>query len=147
MNKHSSKHLEALLEGKEEEFHNELVRDAFEETLNQYKQSNTGGNVEMKKDKIIVTGLGFDEILAVVKKTGQRAQRAGWNGKGQYVELATCISYKNLKGEIINPEHADIGNKAFAFVGTSGVQLGWVASQADLLAEDWQIIEYAEVAE
>ncbi len=33
-----------------------------------------------------------------------------------------------------------IGNKAIAFVGTSGVQLGWLASQADMLAEDWKIV-------
>lgn len=34
-----------------------------------------------------------------------------------------------------------MGNKAVAFVGTSGVQLGWLASQADLLSEDWYIVE------
>lgn len=27
--------------------------------------------------------------------------------------------------------------KWIAFVGTSGVQMGWLASQADMLAEDW----------
>ena len=26
---------------------------------------------------------------------------------------------------------------AIAFIGTSGVQMGWLASQADMLAEDW----------
>lgn len=34
-----------------------------------------------------------------------------------------------------------IGNKAVAFVGTSGVQMGWLASQADMLAEDWMFVE------
>lgn len=34
-----------------------------------------------------------------------------------------------------------IGNKAVAFVGTSGVQMGWFASQADMLAEDWKFAE------
>lgn len=34
-----------------------------------------------------------------------------------------------------------IGNKALAFVGTSGVQMGWLASQADMLADDWRIVE------
>ncbi len=29
---------------------------------------------------------------------------------------------------------------ALAFVGTSGVQLGWLASQADMLADDWVIV-------
>lgn len=74
-------------------------------------------------------------------KMGMRVQREGWNGKGQYIELATNISYKNTKGEVINVEHNAIGNKAIAFVGTSGVQLGWLASQADMLAEDWKIVE------
>lgn len=74
-------------------------------------------------------------------KNGMRVQGEGWNGKNQYIELATNISYKNVKGEIINAEHEAIGNKAIAFVGTSGVQLGWLASQADMLAEDWRIVE------
>ena len=74
-------------------------------------------------------------------KNGMRVQREGWNGKNQYIELATNISYKNVKGEVINAEHEAIGNKAIAFVGTSGVQLGWLASQADMLAEDWRIVQ------
>lgn len=74
-------------------------------------------------------------------KEGKRLQRQGWNGKNQYIELATNISYKNTNNETINAEHQAIGNKAIAFVGTSGVQLGWLASQADMLAEDWKIVE------
>jgi len=73
-------------------------------------------------------------------KNGMRVQRDGWNGKNQYIELATNISYKNVKNEVINAEHEAIGNKAIAFVGTSGVQLGWLASQADMLAEDWKVV-------
>ena len=74
-------------------------------------------------------------------KVGQRVQRKGWNGKNQYIELATNISYKNANNEIVNAEHDAIGNKAIAFVGTSGTQIGWLASQADMLAEDWKIVE------
>jgi hypothetical protein len=74
-------------------------------------------------------------------KAGKKIQRAGWNGKGQYVELATSISYKNAAGEVVNASHDAIGNAALAFVGTSGVQLGWLASQADMLADDWRIVE------
>lgn len=74
-------------------------------------------------------------------KQGKRVSRAGWNGKKQYIELATRISYVNSAGEVVNCEHNAIGNKAIAFVGTSGVQMGWLASQADMLAEDWTIAE------
>ena len=74
-------------------------------------------------------------------KMGKKIARAGWNGKNQYVELASCISYKNAAGEVVNVDHCAIGNKALAFVGTSGVQMGWLASQADMLADDWRIVE------
>lgn len=76
-----------------------------------------------------------------VAKMGKKIQRAGWNGKRQYVELATRISYVNADSVFMNVEHADIGNEALAFVGTSGVQMGWLASQADMLADDWRIVE------
>lgn len=74
-------------------------------------------------------------------KTGQKVARKGWNGKKQYIQLATGISYKTGDDEIVNCEHDAIGNKAIAFVGTSGVQMGWLASQADMLAEDWIVVE------
>lgn len=83
--------------------------------------------------------MDFGEAIQAVKK-GCRVQRKGWNGKNQYIELAINISYTNADGDIINAEHEAIGNKAIAFVGTSGVQLGWLASQADMLAEDWILV-------
>lgn len=83
--------------------------------------------------------MDFGKAIEAVK-AGKRVSRAGWNGKGQYIELATCVSYKNATGEIINVNHQALGNNAIAFVGTSGVQLGWLASQADMLAEDWMIL-------
>lgn len=82
--------------------------------------------------------MNFGEAINVMKNGG-RVSRSGWNGKAQYIELATDISYKNPDGEIINANHDAIGNKAIAFVGTSGVQLGWLASQADMLADDWVV--------
>lgn len=84
--------------------------------------------------------MNFSKALEQLKN-GAKVAREGWNGKGQYIELATCISYVNSEGKLINPQHKSMGNNAIAFVGTSGVQLGWLASQADMLAEDWKIVE------
>ena len=81
-------------------------------------------------------GLALREL-----KSGNKVAREGWNGKSQYIELATNISYINSNNEIINAKHENIGNKAIAFVGTSGIQLGWLASQADMLAEDWKVVK------
>ena len=81
-------------------------------------------------------GLALEEL-----KKGNKVKRNGWNGKDQYIELAERVAYINSKGELINEGHLNIGNKVIAFIGTSGVQLGWLASQADMLAEDWQVVE------
>lgn len=86
------------------------------------------------------TGMSFGLAIEAAKK-GKKIARAGWNGKNQYVELAYGISYMNNAAEVVNVNHDNIGNKAFAFVGTSGVQMGWLASQADMLADDWRIVE------
>lgn len=86
------------------------------------------------------TALNFGLAIEAAK-LGYRIARRGWNGKNQYVELASAISYKAPAGEIVNADHAAIGDMALAFVGTSGVQLGWLASQADMLADDWVIVD------
>lgn len=78
----------------------------------------------------------FSEAIKYLK-SGMKVARKGWNGKKQYIQLATGISYKTGQGEIVNCEHEAVGNMAIAFCGTSGVQMGWLASQADMLAEDW----------
>lgn len=83
---------------------------------------------------------GFGDAIKYLKR-GLRVKRKGWNGKNQYIELASNISYQTAAGEIMNCEHDAIGNQAIAFVGTSGVQMGWLASQADMLAEDWVFAE------
>ena len=80
--------------------------------------------------------MDFGAAIRLLKE-GHCVARKGWNGKGQYVELASGISYIGSTGQVVNADHQAIGNKALAFVGTSGVQLGWLASQADMLAEDW----------
>lgn len=82
----------------------------------------------------------FGEAVKYLKR-GFKVARKGWNGKNQYIQLATGISYKAADGEVVNCEHDAIGNMAVAFVGTSGVQMGWLASQADMLAEDWVFAE------
>lgn len=84
--------------------------------------------------------MNFGKALEALK-AGKKVARRGWNGKSQYIELATNISYVNANNEVINCEHEAIGNKAIAFVGTSGVQMGWLASQADMLAEDWEVVD------
>lgn len=83
---------------------------------------------------------GFDEAIKYLKR-GMKVKRKGWNGKEQYIELATNVSFKTPNDEVINVDHVDMGNKAIAFHVTSCVQLGWLASQSDMLSNDWIFAE------
>lgn len=85
--------------------------------------------------------MGFDEAIRHVKY-GKKISRAGWNGKKQCVCLAhmeRCILSDGTV--IINPEHDEIGANFLMFIGNSGYQCGWLASQADMLADDWEVVE------
>ena len=73
-------------------------------------------------------------------KMGYRIARHGWNGKGQYVELGHDFQYDTYGGGRV-AYHEDIGSQALVFVGTRGSQVGWLASQSDMLADDWYIVD------
>ena len=86
-------------------------------------------------------GMSFGAAIEAAKK-GMRIARAGWNGKNQYVELGCDFTY-TAPGDIPvrSVQHLDIGSQALVFVGTRGRQVGWLASQSDMLADDWMIVE------
>ena len=96
-----------------------------------------------EENTTILVGIPTFDFGHAIKymKRGMKVKRQGWNGKNQHIELAKNISYVTPDGGIQNCEHDAIGNMAIAFVGTSGVQMGWLASQADMLAEDWTFSE------
>ena len=101
--------------------------------------------VEATQENCTILGgcptFSFGDAIKYLKR-GLKVKRKGWNGKNQYIELAKSISYIRCSdGEQVNCEHDAIGNMAISFVGTSGVQMGWLASQADMLADDWVFAE------
>lgn len=85
---------------------------------------------------LCVSTFTFGEALRRMKQ-GKRVARKGWSGKGQYVFLADNLEF-HTDADI--SEFADTGVHvwdALAFRGNSGIQVGWLASQADMLGEDW----------
>lgn len=78
----------------------------------------------------------FGEALEALK-AGKRVARTGWNGKEMYLYLADS---KLLTQEI--------GDGSYLFTDSIVMKtadnrycIGWLASQTDMLAEDWCIVE------
>lgn len=76
-----------------------------------------------------VTGMPFSQALEAVKAM-KTITRQGWNGRGQFVFLI--------------PGNEVEGQKLLPYLALSNVQgeiVPWLASQGDLLADDWVVEE------
>ena len=77
-------------------------------------------------------------------KAGLKVQREGWNGKGMwliYVPGTPQALFKDgtpyQKAGLVQ---ADISPHIDMFTADGKMQPGWLASQADMLAEDWSVV-------
>ena len=75
--------------------------------------------------------MDFGEALKALK-AGEKVARDGWNGKGMWLCLIPAGNAM-FKGFCMQD---CIGMKT----ATGDMQPGWLASQADMLAEDWVVV-------
>lgn len=83
--------------------------------------------------------MSFDFGSAIqMMKAGKRVRRRGWNGKGIFLELQ-------------RPDENSKMTHPYIYIDTTGLQtdnpdapknrVPWLASQTDMLSEDWEIVE------
>lgn len=81
--------------------------------------------------------MNFGQAISALKR-GLRVSRKGWNGRGIFIELQMPDEYSKM-------------THPYIFIDTTGLQtdnkhapkdrVPWLASQTDMLAEDWTIME------
>jgi len=82
----------------------------------------------------VVQPYGFELALTLLKK-GKKMTRRGWNGKGMWVELQVPDEHSKMTLPYLYINYPDNA------INTPGARVPWLASQTDLLAEDWDIAE------
>ena len=81
-----------------------------------------------------IDGMTFGQAIEAMKR-GDKVSRAGWNGKGLWLELqAPGANCKMTLPYIFMSYPSDAKT-------TPGARVPWLASQTDMLAEDWAIVE------
>ena len=84
--------------------------------------------------KIEGLDMDFGKALAQLRR-GYGVTRKGWNGKGLWLELQIPDDHSKMTLPYIYINYpSDAQN-------TPGARVPWVASQTDILAEDWVVIE------
>lgn len=84
--------------------------------------------------------MNFGEALHLVKY-GKRVARKGWNGKGMFIFLVPGSTFEVNRPPLLGiyPAGTVINYHAHIDMRTADGQIvPWLASQTDLLAEDWE---------
>ena len=98
--------------------------------------------------------MDFGDAIRALKQ-GSRGAREGWNGKGMWLSLSgplggriiphTAFWSKNnadYAAQRIEQEgHATVLPCITMKTATGEILMGWLASQTDMLAEDWVVVE------
>ena len=97
--------------------------------------------------------LNFGDALKAIR-CGWKARRKGWNGKGMYIYYVngSVVDKENLHNEASHilpyDEGAMHGTGVANFLphidmrtANGDVCVGWLASQTDMLADDWEVFE------
>jgi len=82
--------------------------------------------------------LTFSAALASLQFAGKRIARQGWNGKGMWLKLVKTEDYHVTQR--VNTPSVEL----LPWIGMKTADdkfVPWLASQTDILAEDWVIVE------
>ena len=94
-------------------------------------------------------GLDFSDALRLLKE-GHKVARHGWNGKDMWLSLSGDGVREIPSGAFWSRNNADYAHaqggtaKVLPCItmktATGEILMGWLASQTDLLADDWHIV-------
>jgi len=87
-------------------------------------------------------GFSFSEALEHIKN-GARCARAGWNGKGMFVFLVPGSRFVVNREPLLSilGEGTEVDYHGHIDMRTATGQIvPWLASQTDILADDWVIV-------
>ena len=87
--------------------------------------------------------MNFGEALKKLKE-GRKVRRKGCNGKGMFIYYVPKGEYKPctvIAEQLVN-ENGLVEYGAYIAIKTvQGKVVPWLASQTDILAEDWEVVQ------
>jgi CRISPR/Cas system CSM-associated protein Csm5 (group 7 of RAMP superfamily) len=84
--------------------------------------------------------MSFSAALEAVKK-GKKIARKGWNSKDKFVyyQSESVINPKDERNDVLKSIRIHPHLELRTVDGS--LRLGWVASQSDMLSDDWYVVD------
>lgn len=86
--------------------------------------------------------MNFGEAIQALKER-KCVRREGWNGKNMHIYLEDGC-FLRMTGNMFGKVKRKYDPVIIMYTAQATHQAGWLASQADILAEDWEIVELEE---
>jgi anaerobic ribonucleoside-triphosphate reductase len=95
--------------------------------------------------------MNFGHALEELKK-GNKVARQGWNGKGMFIYLVEgqTVNIEKLRNEaskhfevekdLNRGKRVKINSHIDMKAADGSIVVGWLASQTDMLADDWEVV-------
>lgn len=88
--------------------------------------------------------MNFGQAIEEMKK-GNRVARSGWNGKDMFIFIqeGSIISKENARNKVLqglNRDKITINAHIDMKAADGTIVVGWLASQSDMLSEDWFVV-------
>jgi hypothetical protein len=86
-------------------------------------------------------------MAIIALKRGEAVARKGWNGKGMFLTLqnGSRVVGTNMRNEPAKNYYGNSGVKICSHIDMKAADgsyvVGWLASQTDMLADDWEIVK------
>lgn len=97
--------------------------------------------------------MNFGQAIEALK-AGKKVSRSGWNGKGMWIVLMPGLKLPAFNSQSVGSKVNDrtakhigadtpLDSQPYVAMWTAAAQWqpGWLASQNDMLADDWQILD------
>ena len=84
----------------------------------------------------------FGHAIKLLKE-GDKVAREGWNGKDMFLFLVPGSTFQVNRAPLLGiyPEGTEINYQPHIDMKTAqGTVVPWLASQSDVLAEDWEVV-------
>ena len=102
----------------------------------------TAAGITVSRSDVSIVCMDFGDAVRALKD-GKKVARKGWNGKGMFLYFVPAGNYSpctEVAKQLVNEDGLVPYAPYIAMKTAQGYVVPWLASQTDILSDDWEIV-------